>query len=163
MQLQAFRAIDLACADAVHEQCVGDQRAVIAPRHCFGTHQRNTVGSCEFNDARQVRSEIRRLHAFGIATKRKVAPAAVGRVSLRQPKAAKADGVRIPDVYGGQRDPQRILVELRVVARHRAHVDQLRNAMAGEQFDERLDRPGRVADRQYVSEFRSCLATLQTK
>ncbi|MET3139271.1 acyl-CoA synthetase (AMP-forming)/AMP-acid ligase II [Undibacterium sp. GrIS 1.2] len=153
MRLQAVRTDDLACGDSVHEQGVGDQRAVAAPGYRFGAHQRDAVISGELDDTREVRGEIGRLHVVGITTKRRVALGGVGRVRCRRPKAAEAACVGVPDVRGGQRRRQGILVELWVVARarHGANIDQLRDAVGDEQLNERPDGPGRVADGQHAA------------
>lgn len=48
------------------------------------------------------------------------------------------------DVHGDQPNQQRGFVELRFVvrARHRVHIHQLRDTLAGEQFEERFGLPG---------------------
>ena len=93
--------------------------------------------------------EVRGLHVVGIAAKRQVAPAGIGESAVVRRKPPRPGGA-IADVHGGERSGQRLGVELRVVprARHRAHVDQLRNEVGAKQLHERLDRPRRMADRQ---------------
>ena len=58
MRLQSIRADDLAGRNAVHDQGIGDQRAMVAPRQRLGTRQRDSIPLHELDQAHQVRGEI---------------------------------------------------------------------------------------------------------
>ena len=66
MVLASSRADDFFDAKSVHQQSVGNQRTVAAPRHGFGAHQRDLLVLCQFHQGCEVLREFRRLHVVGV-------------------------------------------------------------------------------------------------
>lgn len=92
--------------------------------------------------------EFGRLHMVGVAAKRGVAPAGIGRVLGRMAQAAQRFHVAVIDAGGGQRVRQRVIAELGIVARtrHGAHIDYAADVVNRQQIEEHVQRPVGVAD-----------------
>ncbi|EEF26456.1 conserved hypothetical protein [Ricinus communis] len=148
VRLALARIDDVVDGHAAHQQRIGDERAVAAPRHRFRAHQRAGPALRELDDRVDVGREFVGLHVVRVAAERRVAPAGVRRVLERAAQAAEAFQVTVFDTGIGQRRGELVLPELRIVARfrHRADIEQAGDAVLPEQPDELLDRTVRMAD-----------------
>lgn len=88
-----------------------------APGHRLRTHQDDSLVLRQGNDPIETRSEQRRLHVIGIATKARVAPAGVVGLSPRFPQSAKSRDVPVVNSSAVQGRRKSGPVELRIVAR----------------------------------------------
>ncbi len=151
MNLAPSWADDVLRRDAAHQQGICDQRAMTAPWHRFGAHQRDPVLMRQLDQFFQAPLEFRRLHVIRIPSKGSVAPAPVERVALGVTQPAEFWHVNIFQAGFLQRAGQRSLVKLWVVpgARHRPHVYHASYRMGLKQADEFLDRARGMPDRQY--------------
>ena len=141
--------------DAAHAERVRDQRAVAAPRHRFGTHDGGAALGRQLDQLLDGCPELRRLHVVGVAAKRCIAPARVGRIRPWPAQAAEIRHVQVGDPAARHRLLQGVAVELRIVARarHGAHIYQTLDAVRSQQRDELLGRPGGVPDGEDVITF----------
>lgn len=145
---KARDAADVRRSNPAHEQCVGDQRSMAAPRHGFRTHQRQTLLFRQVDQFIDGGVELRCLHVVGVTAERKVSPPLVRRVRRGATQTTETGSVPITDSDRGQRGGQVFPIELRVVSRprHGANIDHASDAMRFEQSDELRDRPRRVTD-----------------
>ena len=142
------RSQDVLDANASNEQRVANQRSVTAPGNRFGTHQRTSFTGRQLDHLFDVLRELRRLHVIRVATKRPVFPAGVRGIGSRVAQASEARKMHVADHTRIQRFAERLLVEVRIVARPRngPDVDDPRNFVGGEQIGESIDRPIGVPD-----------------
>jgi hypothetical protein len=69
MRFLLVRADDFLNVNASYEQGIGDQRAVAAPRYCFGAHQRDTLVLGHSDHLFDVVGKFLGLHIVGIGAK----------------------------------------------------------------------------------------------
>ena len=83
MNLASRRTHDVFRVNSTNQQGIGDERTMTAPRNRFGAHQDTTFGTCQVRDPLNVVGELWRLHVVGIAPKREIVPAGIGRIGPR--------------------------------------------------------------------------------
>ena len=93
--LNASRAVNFLGAYAVDHECVGDERAMTAPRHGLGAHQRNSFARGLLDEASQIFSKLRSLHVIGETAEGNVSPAHIQRPRVRAAEAPQAGNMRI--------------------------------------------------------------------
>lgn len=152
MWRHACRAGDVAGFSPAHEQRVGDQRPMTAPWHRFGAHQRESVASGQFEQFVDCSAKLRRLHVIGVAAKRQIPPAGVGRVWRRAAQPAQRRAMHVGNPRRTQRLRQILTIELRIVSgpRHRPHINDSCDSMRPQKTDKLGDGTRGMADREYA-------------
>src|SRR5690348_13196835 len=148
MKLGFVYVHDMPHFDAVRFQPIGDQRAMTAPPHSFGAHDRSAFVPRQFQQRFHSRAKPRRLHVIRVTAKRFVAPDRVARIRTRMPASAEFRKRNIFDAGIHQRRAQRLRIELRMLARSgvTAHVRERLDRIVGKQIEKLGGRPRRVAD-----------------
>ena len=121
-----------------------------APGNRFRAHYGATLRSREPNEFPKRRIKFRSLHIVRVSTKAFVAPSRIDGIFFRVTQAAELLFVRVSNMGLTQRILERIGIELRIApgARDRPNINNALHAVPGEQSEEFIERPGRVADRQ---------------
>src|SRR5947207_3884946 len=136
--------------DSPGDDGVGDKRAMAAPRHRLGTHDRCRL---ERGDGEQIVerfAELARLHVVGVSAEAGVAP--LGVVRITPAATASAEGGYV-SVSAPAVDDRALQIWLRKVGIPRrcgegAHIDQMCRAFSRQQSLKLLERPGRMPDRK---------------
>lgn len=107
---------DMPDLPASHDQCIGDQRAVAAPRDSLGAHNRYARVRATGHQLFKGSLEFVRLHIVGIPAETGVAPSAVDRILPSLSKTPKLRHVERGETGLFQALGQPVRIELRIVS-----------------------------------------------
>ena len=119
MGLGALGREDVPHGLAARDQGVGDERAMAAPPHGLGAHDRHLLAACERHQPIELGGEHVGLHVVRIGAERGVLPRAVDGVRLLAPEAPEAGEMRVAEAGGVERSRQGVDVEVRMAPRAR--------------------------------------------
>ena len=151
MRAHRSSAHDVFDAYAADEQRVANERAMAAPRHRFGTHDRGALCARELEQALQAVTKFFAAHIIGVAAKGSVTPAEIHGIVLRVTKPAEIFEVHVLDSLFAQRSGERIGIELRNAPRFRdaADVHETFDTVPVQDGQKFFDRARRMPDGEH--------------
>src|ERR1700731_2767150 len=101
MRMARLCGHDVLNMHATHEQGVSNQRAMTAPRYCFGAHDRRAFGARQLEQAFDALPEFVASHIVGVTPEGIVAPAGIDRIPLWVTETSEGFQVRVVNAPRG--------------------------------------------------------------
>ncbi len=133
-----------------HQQSIRNQRPMAPPGHRLRAHNRRRFRLRELLQPPEPLQKLIRLHIVRKPTKAGIVPTQILRVRLRAPQPTQFFQMHVPNANRPQTPRQAFPIELRIVPRTRntPHIHNAPHTMRPQNFDEFLNRPGRMPNRK---------------